>query len=179
MPLDYPCPSCQQPLQVPESYLGRTIACPSCKHTFKVGTAIAPPPPPPPPPPAPPPAPARARDFAFDDDRGRDDDDERLSPRERRRREDDEDYYRSKADGYYTMGVLSCVLCIFPIVGVILGALTMSNASTALSDLRRDRVDSPRVRRTLHSASSLGTTGIVLSIVLAVSCCGIRIAMLR
>src|SRR5437016_3728683 len=36
------CPECRRDLHVPEEFLGRTVQCPDCKHTFKATPPDAP-----------------------------------------------------------------------------------------------------------------------------------------
>src|SRR4051794_3050512 len=36
------CPACQRKLQVPETFLGQTVQCPECRHTFVAGSDAAP-----------------------------------------------------------------------------------------------------------------------------------------
>lgn len=33
------CPNCQRQLQIPESYAGKQVQCPDCKHIFETGSS--------------------------------------------------------------------------------------------------------------------------------------------
>ncbi|MBY0230553.1 MAG: hypothetical protein K2W96_14810, partial [Gemmataceae bacterium] len=106
-------------------------------------------------------------------DRGRDRDDH---DRPRRRRDyDDYDpgrgYWSGRADSAHTLGLLSCILCWMPLIGFILGIIAYSNATSELARMDDDRAGSPSTRDRFHSAKNMGLTGLILSVVLFVSCC--------
>src|SRR5688500_7654761 len=124
MPIEYPCPACQRPLAVPESYLGRNMACPTCSHVFRLGPPPAPPPPAPPPPPRYADRPPRSRDR------------DRYDRYDDGRRDRDEDRYafhwRQQASSAWTYGVVALCLSIFALIGMIAGILAWTNAATGL-----------------------------------------------
>lgn len=93
------CPNCQRKVQVPETYLGKLVRCPECKHEFVAGSAStgvqSAAPPPVPTLPEPPPTsrtPEWEQPRPGDRRRADDEEDDDDRPRRRRRaRADDED----------------------------------------------------------------------------------------
>src|SRR5437868_241387 len=90
------CPACGRALQVPGEYLGKTVQCPDCKHSFAANAATtgiqtAPLPPP-----------AAATSAPADSKPAWDDEPPERRPARRRDRddddEDDDDFRRSRRD---------------------------------------------------------------------------------
>ena len=176
MLIDYACPGCQQPLQVPEDYLGRSIACPSCKHVFRLGPA----PSPPPPPPRDDRPPLRDREDDYERRRSREFEyDDRPRRRPGYAEAEDRRHWRSRADSAHTMGLLACILCWMPLIGLILGIIAYSTASGDLARMAYERSGDLSTRVRFESAKSMGMTGIIISAVLFVTCCTFNVAMMN
>ncbi len=147
------CPRCQRKLRMDESILGQTVVCPACKLTF---TAELPNPSAPPPP-----RPVDAEPPVYrpvtDEPAPRRYDDEDISRRRRydkpaaRRYDEDDDYPRRRPDYDYrrphrgsqiqTLGILSIVLCCFPLPALIMAIIAIVMAVSDLAAMNRGDMD--------------------------------------
>lgn len=162
------CAACGRQLQLPESLMGQAVQCPSCQATF-VATAggHAPPPsayPPPAAPAYPPPPEPRypARDDYGRDPHGRGDwEYDQYGPRG----------YRGpggpggaphRGGAILTLGILSLVFSLCPIVGFILGILALTMGSSDLTAMDNGHMD-PEGRGSTSSGRTFGLIGLILS----------------
>jgi hypothetical protein len=175
------CEHCQAPLKLPEEYIGQAVKCPSCQREFVAREELQSRPPPPPRREEPPadepgvrgqPGPDRLRP------RRRDEDDEDYQRPSRRRRYDD-DYGRRgephRGSSIQTMGILSIVfgLCC-PLVGVILGIVALTMASSDLPKMQNGEMDASGEGMT-RTGKTCAIVGMILSIVVFVFSCLIRL----
>lgn len=129
--------------------------------------------------------PSRRRDE-YDDDRPRRRDDDRPRRREdfddddrprRRRDEDDYDFRRPPPSGSNpsnVLAILSCVLCIFPVIGFVLGLIAFIQANSAMNQLPPGSEYSQQ-RGSLQSSKTIAIVGMCLSGGMVLCCCGINI----
>jgi hypothetical protein len=164
------CAACGRQLQLPESLLGQTVQCPSCQATF-VASAGGPAPPPPTayrPPTAPGYPPAAEPRRPPRDDYGRDeygyaDDYDQYGPR---------GYGRPGRHGgaphrggaVLTLGILSLVFSLCPIVGFILGIIALTQGSSDLAAMDNGHMD-PEGRGSTVAGRTCGLIGMILSAV--------------
>jgi hypothetical protein len=172
MPDIISCPICQRKLQVPESYLGQQVQCPSCKAMFTAASASAVALPPPVPPTAQPAGPAdwqrparaeeepRRRRDDYDDqprrrDRYDDDYDDRMDFRRRR------PYMPHRGAAVLVLGILSLVVC------GILGPFAWVMGSNDLAEMRAGRMD-PEGEGTTRAGQICGIIGTVRLVIVEV-----------
>ncbi len=161
------CPRCQRKLRMADSILGQTVVCPACQMTFTAELPNQ----------SAPPRPADAEPPVYrpvtDEPAPRRYDDEEPSRRRRfdeprpRRYEDDDDYPRRRRDYDYrrphrgsqiqTLGILSIVLCCFPLPAFIMAIIAIVMAVTDLAAMNRGDMD--------DSGRTQTKTGLVCAII--------------
>ena len=165
------CPSCGRKLQVPASYVGETVQCPQCRHTFVAqGPGVTARPATPAAAPAPrPPKWAdeeRPRRPSYDEDDL--DDDLDVTTREGR-------YVLPHRSGtILTYGILSLCLFCFPILGLVFGLLALIQGGNDLSAMRAGRMDPEGLAQT-QTGRALGTVGLILAVGMFLLVCLARV----
>jgi hypothetical protein len=167
------CTACGRQLQLPESLIGQAVQCPSCQATFVASVGGHAPPPPaayqPPTAPGYPPAPEPRRPPR--DDHGRD-------PHRRDEYGYPDDYDQHGPRGYrrpggyggaphrggavLTLGILSLVFSLCPIVGFILGIIALTQGSSDLTAMDSGHMD-PEGRGSTVAGRTCGLIGLILS----------------
>jgi predicted Zn finger-like uncharacterized protein len=165
MPETVQCPDCQSKLKVPETLLGKSVKCPKCGSVFKAaaGDAAEAPVPEAPVrerPAARPRTPPPEPDEEFEEgDEGGDEDRPR---RPRRRRGGYEAPHRGGL--VLTLGILSIPLACCPIVGLILGIVSLVMANADLGKMQSGAMD-PSGQGTTRGGQICGIIGIALSVI--------------
>jgi hypothetical protein len=176
MPEIIRCTACGRQLQLPESLLGQSVQCPLCKTTFvaSTGRAAAPQPPSAPGYPAPPGPPRWSRDDFGRQDRDHGDDyddyyDRRYPPRRRY------DVRPHRSGAVLTLGILSLVFSLCPLVGFTLGLIALILGSTDVAAIDNGEMD-PEGRGSTVAGRTCGLIGLILSAVFFVLACMIRLS---
>jgi predicted Zn finger-like uncharacterized protein len=191
MPIQTTCPSCNKPLRVPDSLIGKNVKCPSCQTTFVVEVEGGE---------SPPPLPRESRrdegireetpsrrpardeededdrpsrrpvrrddDDYQDDDRGGDEDfDEERPRRRRRRRRRSEPHRGGTVLGFGIASIIFALCC--PLVGIILGAVATILGGMDLSAMGAGRKDDSGRGQTMGGLVC-GIIGIILGIINAI-----------
>jgi hypothetical protein len=156
MPEIISCPSCQRKLQVPESFAGQKVQCPTCNAQFTAEAPFKAPPP------ARLPDDEPRRREPDSDDRDRDDRD-RDEPRRSRYDDYDDiprrrDYAPHRGGAVLTLGILGLVLC-----GVFTAIPAWIMGSKDLTLIREGRMD-PAGEGMTRAGYILGIIGTILGI---------------
>ncbi len=167
MPQIVACPLCQKQLQLPDSFVGKMVQCPECKHGFKatVNTDPIPMQRDEPvgkvpewekPPAADELSPSRETDNEIDrPKRKRASEEENGSERARRKRR----YYSPHRGGMVlTMGILSLLCC----PAILFGPVAWSMGNSDLTEIRAGRMD-PEGEQTTQAGRICGIIGTVSS----------------
>ncbi len=160
------CPECQRKLNVPEGQYGGVVRCPACGAEFTAEPFVPPRPAPAAPEPEPPPRPRGPRRDYDDDyparrpryDRGYGGRYGGLSPH--------------RGSTVQTLGVLCLCFCWTGVPCLVLGIIALVMASNDLSQMDAGEMD-PSGRAQTKSGQLCAIIGLVASVVVPLSCCGI------
>jgi hypothetical protein len=170
------CTACGRQLQLPESLMGQAVQCPSCQATFVASMPGAPPAPPfglqPPPASSHPSQPQPEPQYPPPRDRyGRDDYGPQGYDRDNYRRDAYDPGYRGpgrydgaphRGSAVLTLGILSLVFSLCPIVGFVLGLIAVTLGSSDLTAMDSGNMD-PEGRGSTVAGRTCGLIGLILS----------------